>query len=154
MTPPPGRTRPMDEADVPAVLALERRVYTYPWSEANLRDCLRAGYGCFVHEAEAEIAAYIVVSCGGGEAQILNLVIAPAHQRRGIGGHLLDVAVERAEVCGADTLLLEVRPSNTGALALYARHGFHELGRRPDYYPAARGREDAVIMARAIAGRP
>ncbi len=146
----PGQTRPMADLDVPAVLAIERRAYTYPWREGHLRDCLRAGYGCLVHEAGAGVVAYVVVSCGGGEAQLLNLVVDRAQRRRGVGAHLLDVAVERAEVCGADTLFLEVRPSNAAALALYQRHGFQEAGRRPGYYPAPHGGEDAIILARPI----
>jgi len=48
---------------------------------------------------------------------------------------------------GAQRVFLEVRPSNTPALALYHREGFNEIGRRPRYYPAAQGREDAVVMA-------
>ena len=47
----------------------------------------------------------------------------------------------------ADRVFLEVRPSNPGAQALYASEGFIEIGRRPRYYPAADGREDAIVMA-------
>ncbi|WP_242464791.1 ribosomal protein S18-alanine N-acetyltransferase [Halorhodospira abdelmalekii] len=151
----------MAEADLAAVLQVERSAYRYPWSEGIFRDCLRAGYGCFVHEPEpdlcgpaappiAPVVAHLVTSCAAGEAHILNICVAPPWQRRGIAAYLLAVAVERAQLLGAEALFLEVRPSNTPALRLYERCGFHEVGRRPNYYPAAKGREDALIMARAI----
>ena len=47
----------------------------------------------------------------------------------------------------AERVFLEVRPSNTHAIALYDTMGFNEIGRRPNYYPGKRGREDALVMA-------
>ncbi len=146
---PAALARPMTEADLPAVLDIERRAYRYPWSPGNFHDCLRAGYGCFVDLA-APVRGYTVVRCAAAEAHVLNLCVDPRARRQGIASDLVRVAVERAEVLGAEALFLEVRPSNAPALALYERHGFHEVGRRPGYYPAPGGREEAVIMARAV----
>ena len=108
---PVGLTRPMSEADLAAVLRIEQQVYAYPWSAGIFRDCLRAGYGCFVHEVDRAVG-HLVVSCAAGEAQLLNIVIDPAWQRQGIAYHLLNVALERAQLLGAEMLYLEVRPSN------------------------------------------
>ncbi|MCG5530992.1 ribosomal protein S18-alanine N-acetyltransferase [Halorhodospira halochloris] len=140
----------MTEADLEAVLSIERHAYRYPWSEMIFRDCLRVGYGCFVHEVD-QIVGHLVVSCAAGEAHILNICIAPPWQRQGIAHHLLNVAVERAQLLAAQMLFLEVRPSNVPACRLYQQFGFNEVGRRPGYYPAPHGREDALIMAREVA---
>lgn len=140
----------MTYEDLPTVLAIEQRSVAYPWSGHIFRDCMSAGYGCFVQQQGREILGYLVVSCAAGEGTILNICVDPDWRRHGIASHLIAVAVERAEVMQAENLFLEVRPSNTAAIALYERHGFHEVGRRPDYYPAASGREDALIMARVI----
>ena len=66
---------------------------------------------------------------------------------RGLGRELLRALVRLAGDRGAQRVFLEVRPSNTPALALYHSEGFNEIGRRPRYYPAAQGREDALVMA-------
>ncbi|MBK5937532.1 ribosomal protein S18-alanine N-acetyltransferase [Halorhodospira halophila] len=145
-----GKPRPMTYEDLRTVLAIEQRSVAYPWSGRIFRDCMAAGYGCFVQAHGRELLGYLVVSCAGGEGSILNICVDPDWRRQGIAAHLLRVAVERAEVMQAENLFLEVRPSNTAAIALYERHGFHEVGRRPDYYPAPSGREDALIMARVI----
>ena len=145
-----GEPRPMTYEDLRTVLAIEQRSVAYPWSGRIFRDCMAAGYGCFVQQRARSILGYTVVSCGAGEAHILNICVDPDWRRNGIASHLIRVAVERAEVMQAENLFLEVRPSNTAAIALYERHGFHEVGRRPDYYPAGSGREDALIMAKAV----
>ncbi len=140
-----GFVRPMEAGDLASVLAIERRSYQYPWSEGIFRDCLRHGYGCFVHDMNG-LTGYIVVSCAAKEAHILNVCVAPERRGRGIADRLLEVALERAEVMDAEAVFLEVRPSNPAARRLYERYGFHEIGRRPDYYPAPKGREDALIL--------
>lgn len=144
-----GYTRPMVEVDLARVLRIERQAYIAPWSEGIFRDCMRAGYGCFVHEVE-QIVGHSVVSCAAGEAHILNLCVDSAWRRRGVARHLLNVALERAQLLGAQMMFLEVRPSNTRACRLYHNYGFNEVGRRPNYYPGTNGREDALIMARVV----
>ncbi len=143
--PAKGSVRPMTAGDLASVLAIERRSYAYPWSEGIFRDCLRHGYGCFLFDDGGPVG-YVVVSCAAQEAHILNLCVDPKARGRGVADHLLRVALERAEVMDAETVFLEVRPSNAAARRLYDRFGFHEIGRRPGYYPAANGREDALIL--------
>lgn len=145
-----ARLRPMVRADVPEVIAIERAAYPFPWTEGILYDCLRVGYQCWVLERGGRIEGYGIMSHGAGEAHILNLCIRPAAQRQGLGERLLRHIMAEARRHDADTLLLEVRPSNEAALRLYGKLGFSQVGQRPDYYPAEGGREHALILARAL----
>ncbi len=147
---PQRQLRPMTEEDVESMLAIERRAYPYPWTEGIFRDCLRVGYCCWVCEQDGQLAGYAVMSVGAGESHILNLCVAPPLQGQGLGRFMLCHLLELARTHGADTVLLEVRPSNHAALKLYGDMGFNEVGVRKAYYPAAKGKEDAVILARSL----
>ncbi|MGD8206991.1 MAG: ribosomal protein S18-alanine N-acetyltransferase [Thiohalocapsa sp.] len=146
--------RPMQVGDLPAVLAVERRSYSSPWTEAIFRDCLRVRYLCLVAERRRAIVAHSVLSVAAGECHVLNLCVDPQHRNLGIGRRLLRRMLALARRRDADTAFLEVRAGNAGALALYRSEGFDEVGRRNGYYPGVDGdpdrREDAVIMARAL----
>jgi ribosomal-protein-alanine N-acetyltransferase len=139
--------RPMQEADVAAVMDIERRAYQFHWTEGIFRDCLRVGYGCWVMELDSNIAGYGVMSLVVGEAHLLNICVAPEWQRQGYGRLLLDHFLELARERGASQMFLEVRLSNRIALTLYRKHGFAEVGMRKNYYPGPKGREDALILA-------
>jgi ribosomal-protein-alanine N-acetyltransferase len=140
----------MTEADLPHVMDIEACAYQFPWTPGILRDCLRVGYCCWLLEHAGDIQAYGVMSVAGGEAHILNLCVRPESQRRGFGRKILGWLVGVARRHGADTILLEVRPSNQAAIKLYEQAGFHEVGQRQHYYPAKRGRENALILARNL----
>jgi ribosomal-protein-alanine N-acetyltransferase len=150
---PATRLRVMREEDLDAVMDIELRAYPFPWSRGIFRDCLRAGYPAWVLERsgfdrpDAEVIGYGVLSVAADEAHILNVCAAPHVQGRGHGRRLLRALVQQARLRGAQRLFLEVRPSNPIALALYEAEGFSEIGRRPRYYPAHAGREDAIVMA-------
>ena len=88
-----------------------------------------------------------VLSVAADEAHILNVCIDPGEQGHGHGRRLLRALVSIARGHGAQRVFLEVRPSNPHAIALYHDEGFNEIGRRPRYYPAHAGREDAIVMA-------
>ena len=139
--------RPMREADLDAVMDIERRAYPFPWTRGIFRDCLRADYPAWVQEEGGVPVGYAVLSVAAGEAHILNLCTAPEAQGRGLGRLLLRRLLELARGRGAQRVFLEVRPSNSPAIALYHAEGFNEIGRRPRYYPAVGGREDAIVMA-------
>ncbi|MGD8710816.1 MAG: ribosomal protein S18-alanine N-acetyltransferase [Ectothiorhodospiraceae bacterium] len=138
--------RPMRDTDVAAVADIEEAAYDFPWSPGIFRDCLRMGYDCAVHLAEDRVVGYVVMSFGGGEAHILNIAVAPDVHHRGFGRRLLRRAIRQARRLGAQDMFLEVRPSNTAALALYRDEGFHVVGRRRHYYPTESGREDAMVL--------
>ena len=77
--------RPMEEGDLAAVLAVERAGYPYPWTEGNFRDCLRAGYCCWVLEHGGAIIGHGVLSVAVGEAHVLNVCVHPDWQGKGLG---------------------------------------------------------------------
>jgi ribosomal-protein-alanine N-acetyltransferase len=140
----------MDDADLPEVVAIEQAIYTHPWSEGNFADSLRAGYDCRTWRMQGELIGYFVLMSGAGEAHLLNLSVAAAHQRRGHGAALLREATRLARSRGAQAVFLEVRPSNHAGQRLYTRFGFRKVGLRRDYYPAAGGREDALVLSLAL----
>ncbi len=144
------RLRPMTEADLPRIHRIELASYEYPWSLGNFADSLGAGYSMWVHEAEGEVIGYYAMMAAAGEAHLLNLTIAPIWRRHGLGRDLLDHCLARASDHKAESLFLEVRTSNTAAIALYRSSGFTDLAVRRGYYPARGGREDALIMKRDL----
>ncbi len=145
--PGPVSLRALRESDLNAVMAIELRGYPFPWTRGIFIDCLRAGYPGLAMERDGLLVGYGVLSIAADEAHVLNICIDPLAQSRGLGRQLLRALVRLAADRGAQRVFLEVRPSNTPALALYHSEGFNEIGRRPRYYPAAQGREDALVMA-------
>jgi len=132
------------------VLAIEQQVAAFPWTRGHFVDCLKAGYSGWVLLQGTQIAGFAVLMMVVDEAHLLNIGIDESFQRRGLGSQLLTQVVERARQAGGLSLLLEVRPSNAKALALYRRFGFAEIGRRKGYYPAHLGREDALVLRRSL----
>lgn len=139
--------RPMTPEDLGAVMSIEVRAYSHPWSRGNFADSLAAGYRAEVLEdGPGQILAYSVTMRGVGELHLLNITVAPERQGQGCGQLLMAALHQEAERQGLATVWLEVRESNQRARALYRRLGYQEVGLRRGYYPAAVRREDAVVM--------
>lgn len=138
--------RTMQRGDLAGVAAMEKSSYPYPWTRGIFSDCLRVGYRCHVLEVDDMLAGYTICSMAVDEAHLLNLCIDPDRRRQGLATVMLEHVLREVQVAGMDRLFLEVRPSNRAAVALYRRNGFQVIGRRPGYYPAADGREDAMVM--------
>jgi [ribosomal protein S18]-alanine N-acetyltransferase len=141
------QVRGMRVEDLATVSAMENASYEFPWSAGIFSDCVKAGHPCWVLCVDQDIAGYGILSMGAGEAHVLNLCIGPDFRGRGLGRHLLGRLLDIARWNGAERIFLEVRPSNPLARTLYESVGFNEIGRRPRYYPAKNGREDAIVMA-------
>ncbi len=146
LRPAPG-FEPMSEADLRPVLEIEESLYEFPWTIGNFRDSLRAGYGCRVYRDGSRLIGYAVLMLAAGEAHLLNLSVAAHAQRRGYGRSLLEHVVGMAREHEAKILFLEVRPTNEVGQRLYTGYGFKQVGVRRGYYPARRGREDALVLA-------
>ena len=140
----------MTEADLDAVMAIENVIYTHPWTHGNFIDSLQADSPCWIMEMHGVTIGYAVLTVGAGEAHLLNLSIAAAWQRRGLGRELLSYLIVFIGKIKVTALYLEVRVSNTAARALYMQAGFREISVRRGYYPMrinnADGREDAIVL--------
>jgi len=143
----PVQLRTMTHDDLAMVSDIERRSYDFPWSHGVFRDCLLAGYNCVAMDRGDRVIGYGILSVAAGEAHILNLCVEPAFRSLGYGGRLLDELLSRARYAEVKQIFLEVRPSNTNALALYSKRGFHRIARRPAYYQSKDGREDAEVLS-------
>lgn len=138
--------RDMDWADVDAVLHIEQQVHSHPWTRGNFNDSLASGYLCKVYEAANEIVGYAVLMPALDEVHLLDISIAGAYQRKGLGKKLLGEMLALARTLKFERVILEVRASNAAAIGLYRAAGFSEIGMRRGYYPAGHGREDAIVM--------
>ena len=142
------RFAPMRANDIDEVARIEQDAYPFPWTRGNFLDSLASGYGAWVaREADGRIAGYFLLMDAVDDAHLLNITVRPDLQGQGIGRRLLDRVCLLAHASGTPAVLLEVRPSNRHALAVYRHVGFREIGQRKNYYPAAgQAREDAIVM--------
>ncbi len=143
---------PMADGDLDEVVDLEQCVYPHPWSRANFADSLASGYEAWVlRDERGELLGYFLLMLIVDEAHLLNVAVSAEMHGRGLGRFLLNQAVACARGLAMESVLLEVRPSNTRALEIYRRYGFSEIGRRKGYYPADnQQREDAIVMRLGI----
>ncbi len=142
--------RPMQMADLDRVMAIEPTIYPFPWTTGNFRDSLDAGHSCWLMQHGGETIGYAVLMMVLDEAHLLNISIAGDWQGKGYGRTLLAFMLDKAREHGAANMFLEVRVSNRNAIRLYESTGFNEMAIRPRYYPAANGREDAMLMGLAL----
>ncbi len=141
---------PFGEPDLEAICAIEQRSHEVPWRRAHFEDSIRASHHhCIGVHQNGHWLGYAIVSCVAGEAELLLLVIDRPWQRRGLARELLNHIFECLRG-SADTLFLEVRAGNHGAITLYESLDFNQVGIRPDYYQTAVGVEDAIIFARLL----
>ena len=147
LTFPQTNFRAMEIRDLDAVMEIEDRAYPYPWSKSIFRDCIKAGYHCWVAEQDEIVIGYTVFIVAVAECHILNICIDPKLHGEGFGRKLLKELLVYTRDMQAKCAFLEVRPSNKYAISLYESEGFNEVGIRKKYYPAKHGREDAVIFA-------
>ncbi|MGI6407504.1 MAG: ribosomal protein S18-alanine N-acetyltransferase [Gammaproteobacteria bacterium] len=142
--------RPMVRDDLEAVVAIERRAFSHPWSRKLYEDAL-SSYQCHVLEQQGRHLGHVVMQYIFDEAHLLNIVVAVEQQGRGLGRRLLEFALEQARQRSSVSCFLEVRESNRAAYALYERYGFNEIDRRRNYYPTTEGHEDALVMVCTLA---
>lgn len=143
--------RNLELKDLARIVAVEDCAYAYPWSTQHFRDSFAAGHRVLALELSGSLLAYAVLMPVLDETHLLNLTVERNVQGQGLGRAMLRLAMRVAsnELNGR-SMLLEVRPSNTPALGLYASMGFKRIGQRKDYYPSAQGREDAWVFRRDL----
>ena len=140
--------RDMQSRDLDAVMVIEQAAYPFPWTRGNFSDSLNSDYDCKVlHDALGKMAGYFLLMAAVDECHILNITVRPDLQGLGVGRLLFKEVKAIAVAYGLPSLLLEVRPSNNQALAVYKKMGFDQIGLRKNYYPAGEQmREDALVM--------
>jgi ribosomal-protein-alanine N-acetyltransferase len=143
--------RPALADDLSAVAAIEQDSFADPWTKRSFEELLRSPAAIFLvarlPDSET-VSGYVVALAVADQAEILNLAVVDPARRHGLGGALLDVAIEAVSARGAREIFLDVRESNKPARGLYESRGFTALGRRGRYYrnPV----EDALVLRRAV----
>lgn len=142
--------RTLGYADLPQVIAIERRAFPTPWSLAMFVLELSKPSSICLAAVEpnasrtGQLLGYLICSRYADAWHVMNVAVDPPHRRRGIAAGLLQRLIETAG--REESFTLEVRPSNPAAIALYERYGFRSAGTRPRYYQDTG--EDALIMWR------
>ena len=144
------KIRRLSYADLPQVIAIERRAFPTPWSLAMFVLELSKPSGiCLAATMGERVVGYLVCSRYDRVWHVMNVAVDDRHLRQGIATALLSRLFETADR-PAEQYTLEVRESNLGAITLYERFGFKSAGLRPGYYHD--NKEDALIMWRTVAG--
>ena len=137
---------PMNPAHIPPVLAIERTVFTTPWTKEMFRQEVRGVFGsrAVVATVGDEVIGYRIAWFIDQEVHLVNIAVARRRQGEGIGTLLLKQLIEEAVEEGTELITLEVRESNARAQAFYRRFFFRAIGVRTGYY--SDNREDALLM--------
>ena len=151
----PVQVEAMQAGHVSAVLDIERRVESHPWTAGNFTDALgNTAYCSRIIHKQGQVQGYAVWLKAPDLIELLLIGVTPEQHRRGLGRQLLDDGLNWAREHGVERLVLEVRASNAAAITLYKKYGFHADGLRKNYYPLADGmREDAILMSLHLVGK-
>lgn len=149
------KIRPMKQTDIEKVYAIEKASHRMPWPSEILSDCVLVGYDCrvleLVEKTGRELVGYVICRSSLTVCHILNLCVSPESQGKGYGSQLLTAVLETLKSNQSiSSAILEVRPSNLAAIALYEKFGFQHDAIKADYYEDTDGREDAILLKKII----
>ena len=135
--------------DAAAIAALHAASFRRGWSEQEVEGLLTDRH-VIAHRAMvgSAMAAFIMSRLVEDEAEILSVAVARPRRGRGLARNLLNLHLRRLAAFGARAVFLEVDEHNKAAIRLYDRAGFHEISRRPNYYPGAGGNAVAALVLR------
>lgn len=141
--------RPMVRSDLAEIVVLERQLFSDPWPMSVFIESLtQSDWHMIVAEADSAIVGYACFVVIADEGHLTNIAVARRMQRKSVAKQLLDHILEQMTRQDCRYIVLEVRPSNTGAIAFYERHGFLTLYRRPNYYHSPV--EDALVLIKYL----
>ncbi len=142
---------PLHSDDLDEMARIEAAVQAFPWTRGNFADALASGYDTCGVRRDGRLLGFCILMHAPDVSHLLVIAVEKSLHGQGLGGHLMQWCEARTAARGISGVLLEVRPSNTRALAFYERHGFLRIGMRRGYYPAGKGqREDAVVMQKRL----
>ena len=131
--------------DIAQVAEIERQIFSIPWSEKAFRDSMESDNTIYVVAKENDnVAGYAGMYLSFEEGNITNVAVNPLSRRKGIGEKIVRDILNRAYEKGVRDVFLEVRETNSVAIALYEKIGFKEEGIRKNFYD--KPRENALIM--------
>ena len=136
--------RRMIENDLDKVAAMEKEIFSMPWSKESFRESLSQNYSYFFVAEEDDILGYCGVHNFGGDGEITNVAVDKNARGQGVATKMLHYAMEETKKIGVEAFTLEVRISNTKAIGLYEKLGFENKGIRKNFYENPV--EDAMIM--------
>lgn len=142
--------RYMQQYDLEEILSIERQVQSHPWTQQQFQESLHS-YHCTVLEQYGKVVGFCILQSVLDEANLLLIAIHPEYQGQGLGYKLLESSIKML-ANNPIQIFLEVRESNSHAIALYEKMGFHQIDMRKNYYPCPKqGREHAIIMVKSNA---
>lgn len=136
--------------DIEKIVSIEVNCHISPWTKKNFLDSINAGYTFQVLKDDHLIIGYYIASFAADECELLNITVKKNFQRQGFGTAIINHLIKNCLKRKTLNLFLEVRKSNKNAILLYEKEGFNEVGIRPNYYKALKGKEDAVLMAKSL----
>ena len=160
---------PMQATDLDEVLKIESISHIHPWTKGNFSDSLAAGHWAYCIRPNVDqmvkgsyldpaiLWAYCILFPAVDELHLLNITVSPHLRKLGLGQRMMSTIEGVAAQQKMSRIILEVRPTNTAALALYQKLGYEQIGVRKNYYPASPEtgtREDALVMAKSIKLEP
>lgn len=135
----------MTHSDIDAVSVIEEECFSTPWSRRSLLEAFsHTPWAFFVARVANKPVGYGGVYLILDEGQISNIAVLPSFRHMGIGNAILEKIIEHCKANSITKITLELRESNSIAHALYEKLGFHEVGRRPNYYQNPT--ESAILM--------
>ncbi|MDK1288554.1 ribosomal protein S18-alanine N-acetyltransferase [Pseudoalteromonas umbrosa] len=136
----------LGEFPLDKVMEIENACHSHPWSEKTLVSCIGGRYFNMCRDSEQGLIGYFIAERAGPDYTLMNICVHPNSQGQGIATELMHALIAWCRDEQAENLFLEVRASNTPAIALYEKAGLHVMGRRKNYYPTQNGKEDAILM--------
>lgn len=131
---------------VPELFEIAVKAHSNPMSEKTIASCFGHLYYNIGLNKDNQLVGFAIVHHVFDETTLMDICISPEKQGLGLGKALMCEVIKAAKKRDAAILQLEVRASNSAAIALYRKKGFKEIGCRANYYPTENGREDAILM--------
>ena len=139
---------PLAPAHAALIAGMHHVCFAEPWTEKAMAELLALpGVHGWLACSEGRPEGVVMARIAADEAEILTILVLPPYRRHGLARRLLDAALDNARTRGAGKMFLEVASSNQGAMQLYTKVGFIQVGRRKRYYADG---VDALLLARDI----